>query len=259
MKTSSRTRGSRSARSAAASTSSSSAIASISTPDRAGRRRTRRRAPRGRDRPRAMRAKPPPWRSSMTLGSAAPGQVVARLGDVGRDDEDGCREPRVIERREPIVRGERLGEVRAEAVRRRAPAATRSYRASVGRRPRADGAAARTRSRSRVTPRAAKSSSHASTRRAKPAVPGQRCRRRGPRARRTRADRASRARPPRRPAAPATPRPTRAPDRARRRRPRVSQLPSSCATPPGARCAPTPRDEGRDEVVARPCPPSRYS
>ncbi len=42
------------------------------------------------------------------------GQMVAGLGDVGRDDEDGCRERVVIEDRLRVVRRERVGVVRAE-------------------------------------------------------------------------------------------------------------------------------------------------
>ena len=42
------------------------------------------------------------------------GQVMAGFGDVGRDHEDGCREPGVVETDAAVVGGERLRQVRAE-------------------------------------------------------------------------------------------------------------------------------------------------
>ena len=171
MKTSSRTRGSSSARSSSASTSSSERDRVDEHPHRqvAVARADERGEPGvGADRP----GEPPPCRSSMTLGRLDARQVVSRFGDIGRDDQDGCREPVVVERRKPVVRGERLGEVRAEGgAAGRAPAApARTARASV--RLRSDAAAARSRIRPRCTSRAEKSSSHASTSAANSGVPG---------------------------------------------------------------------------------------
>ena len=252
---SSRTRGSRSARSAAASTSSSWAIASISTPTG----RSPSHAP-------TSAASPGSTASDAAEPAALPqlddrrvlcaGQVVARLGDVGRDDEDGCREPGVVEGREPIVGGERVGEVRAEAVagerlrqglvagERRAPGIRTAQQdvaeADLGHLPRREVVEPRVdepRERRRARQRAAVADPQLGVR--------QRVER-------------SRARRPRRRAAPAMPRPTRARGRARSTPSRVSQLPSSCATPPGARCAPTPVTNAATRSSPT-IPPSRYS
>ena len=113
--TSSRTRGSRSSRRAAASTSRSSrdrvdqhthAQVAVARADERGETRVDGERP---TEPAAL-----PQLDDRRIRRT--GQVVTRLGDVGCDDEDGCREPRVIESLEPIVRGEGVGEVRAQPV-----------------------------------------------------------------------------------------------------------------------------------------------
>ena len=239
MNTSSRTRGSRSARRSPASTSSSWAIASISTPTARSPSHAPTSAARpGIDRERATEPTALPQLDHRRI--LLPRQVMARLGDIGCDDENGCRERRVVERREPVVRVERVGQVRPETVageglRRE----TRTARARGARQP--DDAAGCSRSR----PRSHSSSGEV----VDPRVDE-------PRERRSARDRAAVPHPefrvreriedlaldhPGVERPPATPRPTRGRGPVPQTSPRVSQLPSSCATPPGARCAPTPR------------------
>ena len=184
-------------------------------------------------------------------------QVVARFGDIGRDHEDGCRERVVVERREPVVGGERLGVVRAErgarVERLRHPLVPCERRCA--RRP--DAAAARSRTRPRSL--RGRRSRPATRRRgaANSGVPGSvppsrihssaydsgsSVSRSTTQASSGIADASTHARTRSSPDSPS----------------RLSQLPSSCATPPGARCAPTP--EMKAATRSSPCiPPSRYS
>ena len=141
-----------------ASTSSSDAIASTSTPTG----RSPSQAPTSAaspGRPRSVRAKPPPCRSSITLGASTPGQVVARFGDVGARRRgrmprapssssaasrscaasasaqcDPSAVARVERLRQPLVAGERRRARRPAAAAARSRTRPRSHRARRSRR-----------------------------------------------------------------------------------------------------------------------------
>ena len=161
--------------------------------------------------------------------------MVTRLGDIRSHDETDAASRRVIERRQPIVGGERVAEVHAEAVpAERLRQALVACQASA--RPRPDGAAARIRIRSptplgrrnrRATRRRAARTRDVPGTRAAIADPQFGVRQRidalaldDPRVQRHRR----------------VPRPTAGTRSRPSTPPRVSQLPSSWATPPGARC-----------------------
>ena len=137
---------------------------------RAAPRRRRRPVRRARCRPGRSGRSPPPCRSRITCGSAAPGRAVPLLGDVRRDDQADA-EQGVVVVLEPASRTRASHGVdgRPERVGHRAP---------VGRRGRSQrvGSAGRPAQRDhpepdRSTSRAAKSSSHAVHRSSYPGVP----------------------------------------------------------------------------------------